>query len=155
MRPIDRIMRAAVRLGFARHSTALLETTGRKSGLPRVTPLTNGLDGNVFWIVTEHGHNAAYVRNIEAEPRVRVRVRNGWRAGSAQIVNDEPPREASCERERRDHPGSSPKSGPPSPDLAQPAKRECRSRNSAPATPTLWTNRRSSPPVWAPEAGRD
>lgn len=90
MRLIDRITRAAVRIGFARHSTALLETTGRKSGLPRVTPLTNGLDGNVFWIVTEHGHNADYVRNIEAEPHVRVRVGNGWRAGSAQIVNDNP-----------------------------------------------------------------
>lgn len=90
MRLIDRIRRAAVRIGFARRSTALLETTGRKTGLPRVTPVTNGLDGNVFWVVTEHGHQADYVRNIQAEPRVRVWVGKDWRAGSAQIVTDDP-----------------------------------------------------------------
>jgi deazaflavin-dependent oxidoreductase (nitroreductase family) len=90
MRLIDRIARAAVRLGLGRRSTALLETIGRKSGIPRVTPVTNGLDGDAFWIVTEHGHGANYVRNIEAEPRVRVKASGGWRSGVAQIVNEDP-----------------------------------------------------------------
>jgi hypothetical protein len=36
----------------------MIETIGRRSGAPRVTPITNGLDGDVFWIVTEHGHQA-------------------------------------------------------------------------------------------------
>jgi hypothetical protein len=72
MRLIDRVARAAVRVGLGRRSTALIETTGRRSGKSRVTPVTNGLDGDVFWIVTEHGHKANYVRNIEANPRVRV-----------------------------------------------------------------------------------
>jgi deazaflavin-dependent oxidoreductase (nitroreductase family) len=68
MRLIDRIARTAVRLGVGRRSTALIETVGRKSGVPRITPVTNGLDGDVFWIVTEHGRRSSYVRNIEAHP---------------------------------------------------------------------------------------
>ena len=67
----------------------MLETTGRKSGQPRRIPVGNGLrDGN-FWIVTEHGRRAAYVRNIEANPRVRVRVGRRWRSGTAQVLRDD------------------------------------------------------------------
>jgi deazaflavin-dependent oxidoreductase (nitroreductase family) len=90
MRLIDRLTTIAVRSGLGRRSTALLETVGHRSGLPRVTPVTNGLDGDVFWIVTEHGHSAAYVRNIKAHPRVRVNAGGRWRDGVAQIVDDDP-----------------------------------------------------------------
>jgi len=90
MRLIDRFMRADVRAGLARRSTALIETTGRTSGLARVTPVTNGLDGDVFWLVTEHGHRANYVRNIKANPRVRVNAGGGWRAGTAHLVDEDP-----------------------------------------------------------------
>lgn len=72
---------------------ALLETTGRKSGLARTTPVGDGLDGSTFWIVAEHGRRAAYVRNLEADPRVRVRVRGRWRTGTAHVVPDDDPRE--------------------------------------------------------------
>ena len=67
---------------------ALLETTGRKSGQPRRTPVSNGLERgtNTFWIVAEMGRKAAYVRNIEANPRVRIRLRRGWRTGTAHVV---------------------------------------------------------------------
>jgi deazaflavin-dependent oxidoreductase (nitroreductase family) len=73
---------------------ALLETTGRKSGQPRRTPVSNGLERgtNTFWIVAEMGHKAAYVRNIEADARVRVRVRGRWRTGTAQPLGGEDPR---------------------------------------------------------------
>jgi deazaflavin-dependent oxidoreductase (nitroreductase family) len=71
-------------------STALIETIGRRSGEPRVTPVTNGLDGDVFWIVTEHGRKANYVRNIEANPRVRVKAGRAWRNGTARIVDEDP-----------------------------------------------------------------
>jgi deazaflavin-dependent oxidoreductase (nitroreductase family) len=72
---------------------ALLETTGRKSGLPRTTPVGDGLDGSTFWIVSEHGRRSAYVRNIEANPRVRVRVRGRWRSGTASLVPQDDPRQ--------------------------------------------------------------
>jgi deazaflavin-dependent oxidoreductase (nitroreductase family) len=72
---------------------ALLETTGRKTGLRRTTPVGDGLvGGSTFWIVSEHGRRSAYVRNLEANPRVRVRVRGRWRSGTAQVVPDDDPR---------------------------------------------------------------
>jgi deazaflavin-dependent oxidoreductase (nitroreductase family) len=80
---------------------ALLETTGRKTGLPRATPVGDGLDGSTFWIVSEHGRKSAYVRNIEADPRVRVRVRGRWRTGTAYLMPDDDPRERQRRLSRR------------------------------------------------------
>jgi deazaflavin-dependent oxidoreductase (nitroreductase family) len=73
---------------------ALLETTGRKSGEPRRTPVSYGLERgtNTFWIVAEMGHEAAYVRNIAADPRVRVCIRGRWRTGTAQVLEEDDPR---------------------------------------------------------------
>lgn len=76
---------------------ALLETRGRRSGRPRRVPVGNGLDGEVLWIVAEHGRRAGYVRNLEADPRVRVRVGGRWRDGVARVLPDDDPRE----RQRR------------------------------------------------------
>ncbi len=90
------LVKAAVHVGAVR-GWAILETIGRKSGRPRRTPVGNGLDGDVFWIVAEHGRRAAYVRNIEANPRVRVKVRGRWRSGTAQLLPDDDPRD----RQRR------------------------------------------------------
>ena len=68
---------------------SLLETTGRKSGEPRRTPVGNGLKGETFWIVAEHGHRASYVRNIKSNPRVRIRVGGRWRTGTAHLLPDD------------------------------------------------------------------
>src|SRR5687767_8184117 len=86
------MMRVALRTGFLR-TQALLETIGRRSGRPRHNPVGNGLsrDGRTFWIVAEHGRDASYVRNIEAHPRVRVRVGRTWRTGTATLVPDDDP----------------------------------------------------------------
>jgi deazaflavin-dependent oxidoreductase (nitroreductase family) len=54
------------RLGVVPPGYALLETVGRRSGLPRQTPVGDGLIGDTFWIVAEHGLSAAYVRNLQA-----------------------------------------------------------------------------------------
>lgn len=89
---VNPVVRPAISLGLAPPMVALLETTGRKSGEPRRTPVGNGLDGDTFWVVAEHGRRAAYVRNIEADPRVRVKVRRGWRTGRAQLLPDDDPR---------------------------------------------------------------
>jgi deazaflavin-dependent oxidoreductase (nitroreductase family) len=79
--------------GIPGTGAALLETTGRKSGQPRRVPVGNGLRGEQFWIVTEHGRHAAYLRNIEADPRVRVKVGRRWYSGTAQILADDDPYE--------------------------------------------------------------
>jgi deazaflavin-dependent oxidoreductase (nitroreductase family) len=67
----------------------LLETTGRKSGRPRHTPVGGRLDGNRFWLVSEFGERSQYVRNIQADPRVRVRVGGDWHAGTAHLLPDD------------------------------------------------------------------
>ncbi len=85
---INPLVKAGVERGLLR-GWAVLETTGRKSGLPRRTPVGNGLDGDTFWIVSEHGRKAAYVRNIDANPRVRVNVHGRWRAGTAHVLPDD------------------------------------------------------------------
>ncbi len=90
---VNPIVRGLFRLGLPAPGTAILETIGRKSGERRRNPVTNGLDDGVFWIVAEHGRRASYVRNIEANPRVRVRVGRRWHQGTARVVPDDDPRE--------------------------------------------------------------
>jgi deazaflavin-dependent oxidoreductase (nitroreductase family) len=69
----------------------LLETTGRKSGKPRRTPLGGSRVGDEFWFVSEFGENSQYVKNIKAEPNVRVRLRGRWHNGTAHLVPDDDP----------------------------------------------------------------
>ena len=88
-RPSNRLMRFALRKGFAPRAFALLETTGRRSGRPRHTPVGNGLAGEVFWVVAAHGTRADYVRNIQANPRVRVKLGRLWRTGTAVPLPDD------------------------------------------------------------------
>jgi deazaflavin-dependent oxidoreductase (nitroreductase family) len=67
----------------------LLETTGRKSGERRRTPLGGKRVGNQFWFVSEFGEQSQYVRNIKADPRVRVRLRGRWHSGTAHLVPED------------------------------------------------------------------
>jgi F420H(2)-dependent quinone reductase len=51
----------------ARHlPITTLETIGRKSGVPRRTPVGGRVIDNAFWMVSEHGNRAQYVKNIPA-----------------------------------------------------------------------------------------
>ncbi len=98
---VNPIVMLAHNLGIPPPGDALLETTGRRTGRPVRTPVCDGLDGEVFWLVAQRGHRADWVKNIAAYPRVRVKVRTGsgvvWRAGTAQILDADNPRE----RQRR------------------------------------------------------
>ncbi|MHB8671256.1 MAG: nitroreductase/quinone reductase family protein [Acidimicrobiales bacterium] len=88
-------IRALLLLGVLPVGYALLETTGHLSGKPRRTPVGSGLVGDTFWIVAEHGYSANYVRNLQADPRVRVNVRHGlrpvWREGVAHVLEADDP----------------------------------------------------------------
>ena len=90
-RLVNPVVRPLVGRGPLARGWALLETRGRRTGLPRVVPIGNGLRGDTFWIVTEHGYHADYVRNIQADPRVRVKVRGRWRSGTARSLPGEDP----------------------------------------------------------------
>ncbi|MFJ6567931.1 nitroreductase/quinone reductase family protein [Streptomyces sp. NPDC091292] len=67
----------------------LVETVGRSSGLPRRTPVGGRREGNVFWFVSEYGDKSQYVRNIRADPRVRVRIRGTWHTGTAHPLPED------------------------------------------------------------------
>lgn len=88
----NRLVRHALRAGLAPRAFALLETTGRRSGQPRQTPVGNGLSGDTFWLIAAHGTQADYVRNLLAEPRVRVKTGRQWRAGTAVVLTGDDPR---------------------------------------------------------------
>ena len=90
---VNPVVRRMVALGVASRWWTILETIGRKSGEPRRTPIGNGLDGDTFWIVAEHGRRAGYVRNVQANPRVRVKAGDRWRSGTAHLMPDDDPRE--------------------------------------------------------------
>ena len=93
---INPVVRLAWDLGIPIPGDALLETTGRRTRLPRRTPVCDGLEGETFWLIAQRGRDADWVRNIEANPRVRVKVSQPharWRTGTAHILDDDDPRE--------------------------------------------------------------
>ena len=84
-------------IGIVPPGYALLETAGRKTGKSRRTPVGDGRVGNQFWIVAEHGVKAGYVRNIQTNPRVRLKLREGvrarWYNGTAHVLYDDDARQ--------------------------------------------------------------
>ncbi len=92
-RLLNPVVRVAARLGLPLPIVVILETRGRRSGQPRPVPVGKALDGDTLWIVAEHGRRAAYVRNIDADPRVRVRVGRRWRTGTARVLEGDDWRE--------------------------------------------------------------
>ena len=69
----------------------VVETTGRRSGIARRTPLANApLKGSVLSVLSVYGDSAAFVKNIAATPRVRVKRRGRWLDGSAELVDASP-----------------------------------------------------------------
>jgi len=93
---INPVVQLAWDLGLPIPGDALLETTGRQTGLRRRTPVCAGLEGDTFWLIAQRGHDADWVRNIKANPRVRVKISGphaGWRSGTAHILDSDDPRE--------------------------------------------------------------
>ena len=84
-------IKLALAIGLPLPGYALLETRGRKTGKPRRTPIGDGRIGNQFWLVAEHGMKAGYVRNIERDSHVRLKVREGlryrWHEGTAHLLS--------------------------------------------------------------------
>ncbi|MCX4679034.1 nitroreductase family deazaflavin-dependent oxidoreductase [Streptomyces sp. NBC_01433] len=70
----------------------IVETLGRTSGLPRRTPVGGRRTGHEFWFVSEFGEKSQYVRNIQAHPQVRVRIKGRWHNGTAHLVPHDDPR---------------------------------------------------------------
>ena len=66
----------------------LLTTTGRRSGLKRVTPLQYEMIGDDCYIGAARGVKADWVRNIQINPQVEVRVGAKHFYGTAEVITD-------------------------------------------------------------------
>ena len=86
---VNPLVAALDRRGIRSKLVVELETTGRRSGEPRRVPLTGSADADGVWVICQHGHRAGWAHNIEADPRVRVRVNGDWRTGTAAFRPDD------------------------------------------------------------------
>ncbi|HEX8991750.1 MAG TPA: nitroreductase family deazaflavin-dependent oxidoreductase [Anaerolineales bacterium] len=89
--PPPQLMRFLYRSGLGPvvgHLVLLLTTTGRKSGLPRTTPLQyEELDGAIY-VGSARGTKANWFRNILANPCIRVRIGSREFEATAEPVTD-------------------------------------------------------------------
>jgi deazaflavin-dependent oxidoreductase (nitroreductase family) len=92
---LNPLFRLLLGIGVNPFGLAILETRGNVSGRIRRVPVGNGRTGNSFWVIAEHGRRAGWVRNIQHDPRVRIRLRVGlryrWVDGFATVRPDEDP----------------------------------------------------------------
>ncbi len=77
------LVSALGRIGIHPPLTVELETVGRKSGEPRRVPLNGRPDADGLWVISQHGRRAGWAYNVTANPRVRVRIKDLWRSGTA------------------------------------------------------------------------
>src|SRR5215217_7421414 len=59
----------------------------------RRTPLGGSRVGDQFWLASEFGDKSQYVKNVKANPNVRVRLRGQWHNGVAHLVPDDDARD--------------------------------------------------------------
>ena len=89
--PPSHLMRLLYRSGLAPllgQLVLLLTTTGRKSGLARVTPLQyEEVDGAIY-VASARGVKADWYRNIGADPCVQVRIKSHEFEALAEPVTD-------------------------------------------------------------------
>jgi deazaflavin-dependent oxidoreductase (nitroreductase family) len=83
------VVAALDKIGVRSQLVVELETIGAKSGLPRRVPLAGRTDDNSLWVISQHGRRAGWAHNIAANPKVRVRVANQWRSGTATFEPDD------------------------------------------------------------------
>lgn len=70
-RAFNTVMTALLRRGLGPRSNYLLTTTGRRSGLPRTTPVTLLERDGTRWLVSPYGQ-VGWVHNVRATPAVRL-----------------------------------------------------------------------------------
>ena len=73
---------------FVGHSFLLLTTIGRRSGLPRVTPLLyDEIDGTVY-VGSARGTKSDWYQNLRANPNVEVEVGSHRFRGCVNLISD-------------------------------------------------------------------
>lgn len=70
-------------------SVCHLQTTGRTSGRPRTIEIWFATDGERIYLLAGGRDRAHWVRNLGADPRVRVRIGGRTLDGRAQVIEGE------------------------------------------------------------------
>jgi deazaflavin-dependent oxidoreductase (nitroreductase family) len=66
-----------------------LQTTGRTTGRPRTIEIWFGTDGERVYLLAGGRQRAHWVRNLIADPHVRLRIGGMTLAGTARIIEGE------------------------------------------------------------------
>ena len=91
MKNIQKIHRVLYALGLGPligRLILLLTTIGRRSKLKRVTPLQYEIVGEDIYVGAARGMQADWVRNIQSDPHVEVRVGAKHFSANAEVVNN-------------------------------------------------------------------
>jgi len=91
MKNVQKIHRVLYAIGlgpFVGRIVLLLTTTGRRSGLKRVTPLQYEMIGDDCYIGAARGVQADWVRNIQSNPQVEIHVGAKYFQGVAEVITD-------------------------------------------------------------------
>jgi deazaflavin-dependent oxidoreductase (nitroreductase family) len=67
-----------------------LETIGRRSGRPRTIEIWFATDGERIYLLSGGRDRAHWVRNLVAQPRVRLRIGDELVSGRARVIEGEP-----------------------------------------------------------------
>jgi len=70
----------------------VIHHTGRKSGLPRRTPVNYAIVDGDLYCTAGYGRASDWYRNIQANPNIEVWLPDGWWSGTALDVGDDPRR---------------------------------------------------------------
>ena len=70
------------------HFILLLTTMGRKSGLPRITPLLYDEIEGIFYIGSARGTKSDWYQNLRVNPNVEVEVGSHCFRGCADLITD-------------------------------------------------------------------
>ena len=74
---------------FASVQYLYLMTAGRKTGLPREIEIWFVAHADRFYILAEHFHRTQWVKNILANPQVRVRLAGQEFTATARVLDEQ------------------------------------------------------------------
>ncbi len=75
-----------------------LTTRGRVTGRPHEIEIWFGRAGDTFYLLSGGGERSDWVRNLEAEPAVTIRVGDTTRPGRARVVESASPEDVLARR---------------------------------------------------------
>lgn len=89
LRPVHAVLIRGLRWYFSRaRGWVLLTTIGRKTGLPREVLLPCARTDAFVLVMSTYGSRSDWMRNLRADPRVRVTHRGRVLPARAEIVDD-------------------------------------------------------------------